>query len=70
MQKHQGVVRDERGQDQPKTKEDAQHLGVKEQKEAAKRAVSNARATRGRRMMRLEGRRAATLLLRPGLAEP
>jgi hypothetical protein len=36
MQKNHEVVKDERGQDQPKTKEAAQKLGVKEQKEAAR----------------------------------
>lgn len=36
MQTDKRMVKDERGQDQPKTKEDAQKLGVNEQKETAK----------------------------------
>jgi hypothetical protein len=39
--KDHGVTRDERGQDQPKSKDDAQKLGVKEQKEAADRQVES-----------------------------
>lgn len=35
MAKDQGIVRDERGQDQPKDKERAQKAGLKEQREAA-----------------------------------
>jgi hypothetical protein len=35
MQKDNGVVQDERGQDQPKDKENAQKLGVKKEKEVA-----------------------------------
>jgi hypothetical protein len=34
-----GVIQDERGQDQPKSKKHAQKLGVKEQKEAAQEQV-------------------------------
>jgi hypothetical protein len=37
MAKDQGIVRDERGQDQPKDKERAQKAGFKEQREAAER---------------------------------
>ena len=37
MAKDQGIVRDERGQDQPKDKERAQKAGLKEQREAAER---------------------------------
>jgi hypothetical protein len=36
-----GVVQDGRGQDQPKDKKSAQKLGVKEQKEVAKRQVES-----------------------------
>ena len=35
MQKDQGIVKDERGQDQPKDKKRAQQSGLKEQREAA-----------------------------------
>jgi hypothetical protein len=41
MQKDHGIVQDERGQDQPKNKNQAQKLGVKEQKEAAERQVES-----------------------------
>jgi hypothetical protein len=41
MQKDHGVVQDERGQDQPKDKNEAQKLGVKEQKEAAEQQVES-----------------------------
>jgi hypothetical protein len=34
MQKDQGIVKDERGQDQPKDKKRAQHSGLKEQRES------------------------------------
>ena len=37
MAKDQGIVHDERGQDQPKDKERAQNAGLKEQREAAER---------------------------------
>jgi len=37
MQKDQGIVQDERGQDQPKDKKRAQQPGLKEQREAAER---------------------------------
>jgi hypothetical protein len=36
-----GVVQDERGQDQPKDNKNAQKLGIKEQKEAAKQRVES-----------------------------
>ena len=36
-----GVVQDDRGQDQPKDKKNAQKLGAKEQKEAAKQQVES-----------------------------
>ena len=35
MQKDQGIVQDERGQDQPQDKKRAQQPGLKEQREAA-----------------------------------
>jgi hypothetical protein len=35
MKQDHGVVQDERGQDQPKNKDAAQKLGLKQQKEAA-----------------------------------
>ena len=43
MQKSKDRVleRDERGQDQPKNKDDAQKLGVKEQKEAAVQQIES-----------------------------
>jgi hypothetical protein len=41
MQKDHGVVQDERGQDQPKNKNEAQKLGVNEQKEAAEQQVES-----------------------------
>lgn len=37
MQKDQGIVQDERGQDQPKDRKRAQQSGLKEQREAAER---------------------------------
>jgi hypothetical protein len=39
--KDHGLTRDERGQDQPKDKDGAQKLGVKEQKEAANQQVES-----------------------------
>jgi hypothetical protein len=39
--KDRGLTRDERGQCQPKNKEDAQKPGVKEQKEAADQEVES-----------------------------
>lgn len=41
MQKDHGVIQDERGQDQPEDKNEAQKLGVKEQKEAAEQQVKS-----------------------------
>lgn len=47
MQKDHGIVQDERGRDQPKDKNQAQKLGVKEQKEAAERQVKSPREPAG-----------------------
>jgi hypothetical protein len=47
MQKDHGIVQDERGRDQPKDKNQAQKLGVKEQKEAAERQVESPREPAG-----------------------
>jgi hypothetical protein len=41
MQKDNGIVQDDRGQDQPKDKQTAQKAGLKEQKEAAAQQVES-----------------------------
>jgi hypothetical protein len=41
MQKDNGVTQDDRGQDQPKDKNAAQKLGLKEQKEAVEQQVES-----------------------------
>jgi hypothetical protein len=40
-QKNNGVIQDDRGQDQPKNKNAAQKLGLKEQKDAAEQEVES-----------------------------
>jgi hypothetical protein len=41
MQKDNGIVQDDRGQDQPKDKQTAQKAGLEEQKEAAAQQVES-----------------------------